>query len=99
MTLRDEIREQPEVAARFLEAQAENIESIAASLRDRRRGMLSSRRAAALGAVRDAAETGPLQDCPDRGDPEATGWQTVRLAGRARAQRVEVWSTACSDRS
>lgn len=35
MTLRDEIREQPEVAARFLEAQAENIESIAASLRDR----------------------------------------------------------------
>ena len=35
MTLRDEIREQPEVAARFLEAQAGNIESIAGSLRDR----------------------------------------------------------------
>jgi len=35
MTLRDEIREQPEVAAGFLEAQAANIESIAGSLRDR----------------------------------------------------------------
>jgi glucosamine--fructose-6-phosphate aminotransferase (isomerizing) len=35
MTLRDEIREQPEVAARFLAEQAENIEAIAGSLRDR----------------------------------------------------------------
>ena len=35
MTLRDEIREQPEVAARFLAEQAGNIESIAGSLRDR----------------------------------------------------------------
>ena len=33
MTLHDEIREQPEVAARFLAAQAENVEAIAASLR------------------------------------------------------------------
>ena len=35
MTLRDEIREQPEVVARFLAEQAGNIESIAGSLRDR----------------------------------------------------------------
>ena len=35
MTLRDEIREQPEVAARFLVEQAENVESIAAGLRAR----------------------------------------------------------------
>lgn len=35
MTLRDEIAEQPEVAARFLAAQAEPIEAIAASLRQR----------------------------------------------------------------
>jgi glutamine---fructose-6-phosphate transaminase (isomerizing) len=33
VTLHDEIREQPEVAARFLAAQAENVEAIAASLR------------------------------------------------------------------
>ena len=33
MTLHDEIREQPEVASRFLATQAENVESIAASLR------------------------------------------------------------------
>jgi glucosamine--fructose-6-phosphate aminotransferase (isomerizing) len=36
MTLRDEIGEQPEVAARFLADQAENVESIAASLRTTR---------------------------------------------------------------
>ena len=36
MTLHDEIAEQPEVAARFLVAQAEPIEAIAASLRERR---------------------------------------------------------------
>ncbi len=35
MTLRDEIREQPKVVARFLAEQAGNIESIAGSLRDR----------------------------------------------------------------
>jgi glutamine---fructose-6-phosphate transaminase (isomerizing) len=35
MTLRDEIGEQPEVAAAFLADQAENVESIAASLRAR----------------------------------------------------------------
>jgi glutamine---fructose-6-phosphate transaminase (isomerizing) len=35
MTLRDEIREQPEVARRFLAAQAENVESIAAWFRAR----------------------------------------------------------------
>jgi glucosamine--fructose-6-phosphate aminotransferase (isomerizing) len=35
MTLRDEIREQPEVAARFLADQASNIEWIARALRDR----------------------------------------------------------------
>lgn len=35
MTLRDEILEQPEVAARFLKTQAEPIEAIAASLRAR----------------------------------------------------------------
>jgi glucosamine--fructose-6-phosphate aminotransferase (isomerizing) len=33
VTLHDEIREQPEVASRFLATQAENVESIAASLR------------------------------------------------------------------
>jgi glucosamine--fructose-6-phosphate aminotransferase (isomerizing) len=36
VSLRDEILEQPEVAARFLAAQADTIESIAAPLRDRR---------------------------------------------------------------
>jgi glucosamine--fructose-6-phosphate aminotransferase (isomerizing) len=36
MTLRDEIREQPEVAARFLREQAENVGSIATSLRNQR---------------------------------------------------------------
>jgi glutamine---fructose-6-phosphate transaminase (isomerizing) len=35
MTLHDEILEQPEVAARFLAAQAENVERIAETLRDR----------------------------------------------------------------
>lgn len=35
MTLHDEILEQPEVAARFLADQADNIEAIAASLRER----------------------------------------------------------------
>jgi glucosamine--fructose-6-phosphate aminotransferase (isomerizing) len=35
MTLHDEILEQPEVAARFLADQADNVEAIAASLRDR----------------------------------------------------------------
>ena len=35
MTLRDEILEQPEVAARFLADQADTVETIAASLRDR----------------------------------------------------------------
>jgi len=36
MTLRDEILEQPEVAARFLATQAEQVDAIAAWLRDRR---------------------------------------------------------------
>jgi glucosamine--fructose-6-phosphate aminotransferase (isomerizing) len=35
MTLRNEIRDQPEVAARFLAEQGENVEAIAGSLRDR----------------------------------------------------------------
>ena len=35
MTLRDEIREQPEVAARLLADQADTVEAIAASLRHR----------------------------------------------------------------
>lgn len=45
MTLRDEIAEQPEVAARFLAAQAEPIEAIAASLRARpvRRVLIAAR--------------------------------------------------------
>lgn len=38
MTLRDEILEQPEVAARFLATQAEHVDAIAASLRDRSPG-------------------------------------------------------------
>ena len=44
MTLRDEIREQPEVAARFLAEQAENIEAIAGSLRDRPRHVVIAAR-------------------------------------------------------
>ena len=45
MTLRDEIAEQPEVAARFIAAQAEPIETIAASLRARaiRRVLIAAR--------------------------------------------------------
>ena len=45
MTLRDEIAEQPEVAARFLAAQAEPIEAIAVSLRERpvRRVLIAAR--------------------------------------------------------
>jgi len=44
MTLREEIREQPEVAARFLAEQAEYIEAIAGSLRDRPRHVVIAAR-------------------------------------------------------
>ena len=91
MTLRDEIREQPEVVARFLAEQAGNIESIAASLRDLTAvGTSSSPRAAQPTTPRATRST-----CrrPPRVDVALAVPSTVdlrRAAGLARALAIGI---------